>query len=262
MNDYTTISVTREGEVDWLTLNRPERLNAIDGTMVRELWSYFDGLQSDYGCRIVIMRGAGKAFCSGLDLIWFKSAPHDMPTGATDTGPGPSLADIVLKMRACPQIIVALVQGAACGGGFNFVLASDIRIAGRTAKMNVAFVKIGLSGCELGTSYFLPRMIGTSIAAELMMTGRFIHADRALSAGLVSDVVDDDKLEDAARILITDLLATSPIGLRKTKEVMMRAAEIEDLKSVIALEERTQMACMEVAAFGQKVTNFGEAKIS
>ncbi len=254
MSEYTTISVVHDGAVDWLTLNRPERLNALNGTMVEELWDYFSGLQTDYSRRVVIMRGAGKAFCAGLDLVWFnESGNGGMPRGETEEGQGPSLADIVLKMRSCPQAVVSLVNGAACGGGFSFALASDIRIASRSAKMNVAYVKIGLSGCELGTSYFLPRMLGTSVAAELMMTGRFIHADRALALGLVSEVVDDDQLEDAARALIEDLLAASPKGLRKTKEVMTRASEIEDLAAVIALEERTQMACMDPSSFAPKV---------
>ncbi|MBO4225271.1 enoyl-CoA hydratase/isomerase family protein [Bradyrhizobium neotropicale] len=262
MSGYTTISVIREGAVDWLTLNRPERLNALNATMVCELWDYFDGLQCDYSRRIVVMRGAGRAFCAGLDLVWFNNSQGSMPRGATDKGPGPSLADIVLKMRSCPQVIISLVHGAACGGGFNFALASDIRIAGRSAKMNVAFVKLGLSGCELGTSYFLPRMVGTSVAAELMMTGRFVLADRALAAGLVSQVVDDDQLEDAARVLIDDLLAASPMGLRKTKEVLTLAAESEDLATVIRLEEHTQRVCMEAGSFAQTVDAFGRKKVA
>lgn len=260
MSDYTTISVVREGAVDWLTLNRPDRLNAINGAMVAELWTYFTELQNDYSRRVVVMRGAGKGFCAGLDLTWFSEAGASMPSGPTDAGPGPSLGDIVLKMRSCPQAIVALINGAACGGGFSFALAADIRIAARSAKMNVAFVKIGLSGCELGASYFLPRMLGSSIAAELMMTGRFIHADRALVAGLVSEVVDDDQLEQTGRALVQDLLAASPMGLRKTKEVMTRASEIEDLSAVIALEERTQMACMQSGALKQTAANFGGQK--
>ena len=255
MSDYTTISVVREGAVDWLTLNRPERRNALNATMVRELWSYFDGLQSDYSRRVVVMRGAGKGFCAGLDLTWFNEPGSSMPRGATDDGPGPSLGEIILKMRSCPQAIVAAIHGAACGGGFNFALASDIRIASRSAKMNVTFVKLGLSGCELGTSYFLPRMLGTSVAAELMMTGRFIDAERALATGLVSEVVDDDQLEAAARRLVDDLLAVSPMGLRKTKEVMTRAAEIEDLAAVIALEEHTQLGCIQAAPFEPTVAS-------
>lgn len=252
MKSYSTIKVVREGAVDWLTLNRPERLNALTGEMVSELWDYFVGLHEDFDCRVVVMRGAGRGFCSGLDITWFKESGESMPTGDTDQGPGPSLAGVVLKMRTCPQAIVSLVHGAACGGGFNFVLASDIRIAAESARMNVAFVTLGLSGCELGTSFFLPRMVGTSVAAELMMTGRFIHADRALATGLVSQVVADDQLETAARELLIDLLATSPIGLRKTKEILRRASEMQDLAAVIALEERTQIACMQTSSFFQK----------
>jgi enoyl-CoA hydratase/carnithine racemase len=249
MNHYTTISIVQDGPVDWLTLNRPQRLNALDGTMIRELWSYFDSLQADYSRRIVVMRGAGKGFCAGLDLEWFKEHGSSLPAGADDNGPGPSIAEMVLKMRSCPQAIVALLHGAACGGGFNIALAADIRIAARSAKMNVAFVKLGLSGCELGTSYFLPRMVGTSVAAELMMTGRFIRGERALATGLVSELVDDDQLEAAAHSLVADLLATSAIGLRKTKEVMTRASEIQDLRAVIALEEHTQLKCMHGSNF-------------
>lgn len=251
MSGYTTISVVHEGPVDWLTFNRPECLNALDGTMIRELWDYFCSLQSDYSRRVVVIRGAGKGFCAGLDLAWFTANSADMPMGATNEGPGASIGDIVLKMRSCPQVIVALVHGAACGGGFSLALAADIRIAGRSAKMNVAFIKLGLSGCELGSSYFLPRMLGSSVAAELMMTGRFIRADRALATGLVSEVVDDDQLETAAHALIKDLLSATPMGLRKTKEVMTRASEIEDLSAVIGLEERTQMVCMQFTPFAE-----------
>lgn len=260
MGEYSRISVTQDGCVDWLTLNRPDRLNAIDATMIRELCDYFSGLQSDYSRRVVVLRGAGKGFCAGLDLTWFEESGGDMPPGETDDGPGASLGAIILKMRSCPQAIVALVHGAACGGGFNLALAADIRIAARSARMNVAFIKLGLSGCELGTSYFLPRMLGTSVAAELMMTGRFIHADRALATGLVSEVVDDDQLEATARTLITDLLAASPMGLRKTKEVMTRAAEIEDLQAVIALEEHVQIGCMAASSIGQMIAASGESK--
>jgi len=249
MGEYSTIRVKHEGPVDWLTLDRPDRLNALDATMVRELWEYFDQLQSDYSRRVVILRGSGRGFCAGLDLHWHATATEGMPKGATEAGPGPSLPDIILKMRSSPQIIVALVHGAACGGGFAFVLASDIRIAGRSARMNAAFVKLGLSGCELGTSYFLPRLVGAATTAELLMTGRFIHADRALATGLVSELVDDDELENTARRLVDDLLAASPMGLRKTQETLQRTASIDDLAAVIALEERVQMACIDAGHF-------------
>ena len=98
------------------------------------------------------------------------------------------LADVYIKMRRCPQPIISLIQGAACGGGFAFALASDIRIGGESMKMNAAFIKLGLSACDMGVSYFLPRLVGVTIASELMMTGRFIHADRALAVGLVNQI--------------------------------------------------------------------------
>jgi enoyl-CoA hydratase/carnithine racemase len=250
MGECETIEIVQDGTVDWLTLNRPERLNAIDGRMVEELSNYFSDLQNDYSRRVVVMRGAGRGFCAGLDLTWFQESGGGSLGGSDeDEGPDASLAGVVLKMRSCPQPIISLVHGAACGGGFNFVLASDIRIAGVSAKMNVTFVKLGLSGCELGTSFFLPRLVGGAVASELMMTGRFLNAQRALSVGLVSQVVEDHRLEDAARDLLTDMLAVSPIGLRKTKETLGRAAEMSNLAAVIALEERTQLACMQSGRF-------------
>ncbi|WP_267134672.1 enoyl-CoA hydratase-related protein [Sphingomonas sp. So64.6b] len=139
-------------------------------------------------------------------------------------------------------------------------LAADLRIAGSSAKMNVTFVSLGLSGCELGTSYFLPRMLGTSVAAELMMTGRFVQADRAVAIGLVPEVVDDDQLECAARTLVEDLLATSPLRLRKTREILAQAAMVGDLAAVIRLEEHAQIACMQAGSFGRMAAEFGKAR--
>src|SRR5690606_16318767 len=130
------------------------------------------------------------------------------------------ISKIMLNMRRCPQTIISLVQGAACGGGFALALASDIRIAGESAKMNAAFIKIGLSGCDVGVSYLLPRLVGVSVASELILTGRFIKAQRALATGLVSEVVPDDQLEQAAESYVEDLLATSPLGLRLSKECL------------------------------------------
>ena len=254
--DFTSIKVVRDGAVDWLTLDRPARLNALDGAMVEELWRYFSDLQSNRDCRIVVMRGEGRGFCAGLDLTWFNTGAS-MPVDPDGDGTFSMLTEIIFKMRACPQVIVSLVHGPACGGGFNFVLASDIRIAARSAKMNVAFVKLGLSGCELGTSYFLPRFVGASVAADLMLTGRFIDGERALATGLVSQLVDrDEDLESAGQDLVEELLAVSPLGLRKTKEGLALADTIDNLTAVIRLEEQTQLACMKSVPFAETVGAF------
>ena len=123
------------------------------------------------------------------------------------------------------------------------MLASDIRIAGESAKMNAAFIRIGLSACDMGSSYFLPRLVGTSVASELMLTGRFIHADRALSTNLVSEVVPDDQLEAAAQPYIDEMLTTSPMGLRLTKEGLNVAIDAAGLEAAMAIENRNQLMC-------------------
>ncbi|WP_447761755.1 enoyl-CoA hydratase/isomerase family protein [Sphingopyxis panaciterrae] len=243
MQHYTTLDVRREGAVDWLTLNRPDRLNAINDMMNRELWDYFGRLHDDAACRLVIMRGAGRGFCAGLDLKAFSFADVDLDAPPAADAP-PPLTEIVARMRSCPQPIVALVHGAACGGGLALALAADMRIAGRSARMNAAFVKLGLSGCELGTSYYLPRTLGGSLAAELMMTGRFLDGERAYASGLVSALTDDEAMEDYARALAADMLAASPIGLRTTKRVMNAAAHLTDVDAVIALEQEAQIECL------------------
>ncbi len=209
-SDYETIQVEARGAVHWLTLNRPQSLNAITTQMVGELSDYFGGLFNDRDCRVVVMRGAGRAFCAGLDIK--ARGEGETPFGAGFGFQG-FLADVYIKMRRCPQPIIALVHGAAAGGGFAFALAADVRIAGESARMNAAFIRLGLSACDMGVSYFLPRIVGLGIASELMLTGRFIHAPRALATGLVSEVVSDDALEAAVAALSrrdADHLANGP----------------------------------------------------
>ncbi len=241
-----TIRVERKGAVDWLTLSRPEVLNAIDVAMMTELRDYFGNLAEDRGVRVVVMRGEGRAFCAGLDLAAFAGGAGAAGDGPFGRGLGIQgyLADVYLRMRRCPQPILALVHGPACGGGFALALASDIRIAGESARMNAAFIRIGLSACDMGTSYFLPRLVGTSVASELMLTGRFIDARRSLATGLVSEVVPDERLAEAAQPYLDDMLRTSPIGLRLTKEGLGAAIDAGSLEAAMAVENRNQMLCL------------------
>ena len=252
-----TLEIVREGPVDWVRLNRPDRLNALDDQMVFELWEYFCAKQHDARCRVIVLQGAGNNFCAGLDL---KAATDGDGAAQNGCDERAGLPEIVRLMRSCPQPIVSLVHGAACGGGFVLALASDVRLAGRSARMNVAFVKLGLSGCELGVSYFLPRMVGLSVARELMMTGRFIGAERALATGLVSEVVDDGDLPGTARALVADLLQTSPIGLRRTKETLELALQVENLEVVMRLEEHTQLLCLRSPDFAEARAAFLEKR--
>jgi enoyl-CoA hydratase/carnithine racemase len=257
-HDYKTIQVEIRGAVHWLTLNRPEALNSINTQMTGELSDYFGGLYHDRDCRIVVMRGVGRAFCAGLD-IKATADRDDLPFGGGFGFQG-YLAEVYLKMHRCPQPIIALVHGAAAGGGFAFALAADIRIAGETARMNAAFIRLGLSACDMGVSYFLPRVVGRSVASELMLTGRFINAQRALATGLVSEVVADDQLESAAQPYIEEMLMTSPMGLRLTKEGLNLAVDAPSLEAAMAIENRNQVLCARTEDFAEGLRAFIEKR--
>jgi enoyl-CoA hydratase len=241
--DFETLLVEEKSRVAWVTMNRPDALNALDRRMVDELRAYFAALPQRQEIRVVVLRGAGRAFCAGLDL---KEEGGDE---SLRDGPAAGLrlqrriSEIPMLMRRAPQPIVACVQGPACGGGFALALASDVRIAGESARMNAAFIKLGLSACDIGVSYFLPRLVGGSVASELLLTGRFIDAQRSLATGLVSLVVPDGELEPAARDLVDEMLATSPMGLRLTKECLNASLDAGSLEQVIAMEDRNQILC-------------------
>jgi enoyl-CoA hydratase len=151
------------------------------------------------------------------------------------------IAELMLKMHRLPQVFICCVHGAAAGGGFALALASDIRLAGESARMNAAFIRIGLSACDVGVSYFLPRIVGASVASELLLTGNFIHAERALATGLVSRVVPDTKLEAAAREIAEEVLRNSPLGVRLTKECLRFSIDAPSLDAAIAMEDRNQI---------------------
>ncbi|MGY3494334.1 enoyl-CoA hydratase/isomerase family protein [Bradyrhizobium sp. USDA 4502] len=248
---------------DWVTLNRPESLNALDPALIDALNAYFQGLQRDRDTRVVVLKGAGANFCAGLDL------KHAMARrGGRTESPGVTesldsqrrIADIVMLMRRAPQPIIALVQGAAAGGGFALALASDIRIAASNARMNCAFIKLGLGGCDLGTSYFLPRLVGVSVASELILTGRFINADRALAVGLVSEVVDAADLDAAANPYVDAMTTASPLGLRLSKECLNMSVDAGSIEAVIAMEDRNQILCNRSEDFQEGIRAFLEKR--
>jgi len=252
----------RDG-VDHVALNRPDSLNALDPALIDALNVYFQGLQRNRDTRVVVLRGAGKNFCAGLDLkaAMARRAGQQEPPGVTESLDSQRrIADIVMLMRRCPQPIIALVQGAAAGGGFALALASDIRIATKSARMNCAFIKLGLGGCDIGTSYFLPRLVGVSVASELILTGRFIGAERALAVGLVSEVVDEDKLDEAAEPYVDAMMTASPVGLRLSKECLNMSVDAGSLETVIAIEDRNQVLCSRSEEFSEGIRAFLEKR--
>ena len=234
-----------ESGIRILTMDRPERLNAMNGALIDQLHERLGELRADQDARVVILTGAGRGFCSGLDL---QDSP---PTGmASSEGRGrmqrgmdlqQRIATLVPLMRSLRIPVIAAVNGAASGGGLALALASDVRIAAESAKFNVAFVRIGLSGCDIGVSWLLPRWIGASRAFELMLTGRMVLSDEAERIGLVSRVVPDDQLLAAALETAGQICANSPAGVWMTKEVMWSQLEVGSLQAGIDLENRTQI---------------------
>jgi enoyl-CoA hydratase len=253
---YETLSLRREGPVIWCTLNRPDALNALSRQLVADLHAFYGELAKDVATRVVVLRGAGRAFCAGLDLK--EGGTGEDGTGSVAGGLRGQrhISELALLMRRLPQVFVACVHGPACGGGFMLALASDLRIAGESARMNAAFIKLGLSGCDVGVSYLLPRLVGASLAAELILTGRFVDAERARELGLVSAVVPDEELEAEARKLVDDLLATSPLGLRLSKECLNASLDAGSMEAVVAMEDRNQILCAQTHDFREGIVAF------
>ncbi len=254
------LELRQDGDVIWATMNRPDRLNALSRNLVTELREFFVDLYWRRDVRVVVLQGAGKAFCAGLDL----KESNDPGGSQRSIGAGLTrqreISEIVIAMRRCPQPIIACVNGAAAGGGFALALASDVRIATPNVRMNAAFIRIGLSACDIGVSYFLPRMVGSSVAAEYMLTGRFIDAERAYQLGLVSRVVPQEQLEAEAQSFVDDMLHATPLGLRLTKEALNHAIDAQGLEAAIAMEDRNQILASSDGDFGEGVRAFLEKR--
>lgn len=250
---FTTLLTEQRGHALWVTLNRPESLNAMNPVLVDELRTLFAGLADRREARLVVLRGAGRAFCAGLDLKEGAGIDGSVQGGLRGQR---RISELVMLMRRAPQPIIAAVHGAACGGGFALALGADVRIAGESARMNAAFIRLGLSACDVGVSYFLPRMVGASVAAELLLTGNFIDGARAERLGLVSRVVPDAELEAATQAIADDMLRNSPLGLRLTKECLNASLDAGGLEQVIALEDRTQVLCTRTDDFREGVSAF------
>ncbi len=231
------LEVTSADGVDTVTMNRPDRLNALNQPMADALLAYFESKRRDAGTRVIVLRGAGRAFSSGADLK-AGGTPERLRDGPNGDW---VLRDLMKAMRACPQPVVALVKGAAAGGGLAIALAADLIVAGESAAFHPAFTKIGLSGSELGVSWRLQRMIGVNRARLMLLTGEPMKAQEALVAGLVAQVVADDALDDAGAALAGKLLATSPDALRVSKRTFDATLEIASFDLALEIEERGQL---------------------
>jgi enoyl-CoA hydratase len=245
-----------------LTLNRPDRLNAMDADLLADLHAELDVLRTDHATRAVVLTGAGRGFCAGLDLRDGPRVPGTEDEGRVQQGMAVQqhIASLVPKLRGLRQPVISAVNGAASGGGLALALASDVRLAAASARFNVAFVRIGLSGCDIGVSWLLPRLIGASAAFELLLTGRIIDAHEAERIHLVSRVVPDADLLDAALGVAAEIAANSPTGVWMTKEVMWSQLEVGSLQAGIDLENRTQIMTSMTEDMGEAVMAFLEKR--
>ncbi|MHA1362030.1 MAG: enoyl-CoA hydratase/isomerase family protein [Candidatus Freyarchaeota archaeon] len=239
-------------------LNRPEKLNAITIQMIEELHDLFNRLEWDLDVRVLILTGEGRGFSAGTDLneaatIYLPEVPEnyrhlkymDIPEiTKREYYAQKRTSQLVLRMREIPQPIICAIKGPAVGLGFALTLAADIRLAGESARFRNSVFLLGLSGVDIGNSYFLPRLIGFSRAAEILYTARFVDAEEAERIGLVSRVVPDEKLMDEALALARVLISKSPLGLRLTKSSLNINLNAPSLEAALSLENRTLVVCM------------------
>ena len=244
--NYQTIKFEEpESGIGLLTLNRPERLNAISLGMLDELNDFFSGLDQRDDVRVLIITGAGRGFCAGADikdkkllsdeiLKLFSSAALHLEKVQK------RYASIIVKMRRLAQPVISAVNGPAAGGGMCIALASDIIIASPAAHFVASFINIGLSGGEFGSTYFLPRMVGVARASEILMTGRTVAAEEAERIGMVSCLVEESRLMEKAMETAKTMLGKSPFGLRMTREAIHRNLNATSVEAAIEFENRNQ----------------------
>jgi enoyl-CoA hydratase len=240
MSSVVEISHPRP-EITVVTLNRPDKLNALSYELVEELHRCLDALAADNTCRVVVLTGAGRGFCAGLDL----SAPNPEQTGGGTEFPRSGMrwqeriADLTAKLHRLRQPVIAAVNGVAYGGGLGLAAACDIRVAAPSARFCTQFIKLGLGGCDIGVSYTLPRIIGAGAAFDLILTARAIDADEALRLGLVSRVADP--VLDEALTIADTLCGYGKFGLESTKQVLWANLDAGSLEAALHLENRSQI---------------------
>ena len=238
---YETIQYeTAEPGIGVLTLNRPRKYNAVNQAMMKELEHFWSERENDPDTRIVLLKGNGeKGFCAGLDMeegLELQKTMNSLQFYQSQARMG----RLMLKMRQVPQIVVCIVHGAAAGIGLSFALASDLRVISPDARFSAAYINIGLGGADMACSYLLPRAIGAGRAYEFMLTGNYMSAAEAVSLGLVSRMVERDRLTDTALELARTMNGKNPAGLRLTKEAINVNLDIGGLEQALAVENRNQ----------------------
>jgi len=237
-----------------LTLNRPERLNALGDTLREDLHDAVTAAAADPEVRVMIVTGAGKGFCAGGDVKAMNEGKERGASRPLMEKVAPGRDRTVLALRDAPKPVIAAVNGAAAGAGMNLALACDIRIASTAAKFAQAFVKRGLHP-DWGGTYFLPRVVGTAKACELIFTGDVIDAQEALQLGIVSAVHPPETLMAAAQALARKIADGPPIAIRLAKRAIYHSLEC-DLRQALEFETYAQNICFETEDAGEGISAF------
>ena len=223
-------------------LNRPNRLNAINQVMRDELAQLLASVASDPAVQVVVITGAGRGFCSGIDIRDFGPGMPEATDPAIDRLRfQEAMAGLARGVADLPQVVIAAINGPCVGAGLAISLAADIRICSTAATFGNAAILLGLSGAEMGMSYHLPRIVGAGVAADWMITGRTVSADEADRRGLVSRLVEPDELVDRAVEIATGIAALAPLGVQLTKRALQVNIGAAGLEAALELENRNQV---------------------
>jgi enoyl-CoA hydratase len=250
----SVLDVVRDGTCALVTLRRPETLNALDQELLDALDAALQDLDADPGVRATVVTGEGRGFCSGLDLA--TATTLDQLDGPTFFRRQKAVSDSLTRPFRMSTPVVAAVNGPASGGGLALALACDVRLAAEPAVFNVAFVRIGLTGCDVGVSWLLPRIVGLGVASELMLTGRKVDASEALRVGLVTHVTPTADLLPAALETARQIAANSAFGVALTKEGLRLAADATSLEAAIGIENRQQALAALSPGYREAVREF------
>lgn len=245
-----------------ITLNRPDKLNALSSDLVEELHATLDDIAADNDCRVVVLTGAGRGFCAGLDL----TDPNPPAAGGGTEFPRSGMrwqeriAALTVKLHRLRQPVIAAVNGPAYGGGFALAMASDIRIAAESARFCTQFIKLGIGGCDIGVSYTLPRIIGAGPAFDLILTARTVDAAEALRLGMVTRVSPDGQVLDDALAIAETLCGYGKFGLESTKQVLWANLDAGCLETALHVENRSQILASQSGEIRQFATAFAQRK--
>jgi enoyl-CoA hydratase/carnithine racemase len=255
---YKCLIYEEEEGIATLTMNRPERLNALGDTLRDDLHHAIVHASDDPAVRVIILTGAGRGFCSGGDVKAMHDAKERDQGRPLFEKVAPGRDKTILAMRDAPKPLIAAVNGPAAGAGMNLALACDMRIAATTAKFGETFVKRGLH-VDWGGTYFLPRLVGMAKACELIFTGDLIDAEEALAMGLVSNVVPPEELMPTVRQLARKIALGPPLAIRLAKRALYRSQD-SDLRSALEFETYAQNICSETEDAREGIRAFVEKR--